>query len=254
MRAVHPQDCQSAHQIEEMASAMFGHVLPFEGISHVTALWAGPGNELITIAIGEHAPRSAYDRFALNLSRARADAILITGKILRDEPTLRYDFPSEAFAEWRRIYAKRDASPRLIVLTSGQGLDPNHPAFSGWPKPMIVTSPDASLPNLSSYVEVVRLEHLTIDSALQYLQREQTFSLLSVEAGPRTTRALYRAPIRIDEMLLSIYRGLTLSFQARAASLISETELLEKMIPVASPFVADREWTFQRYRRRQKYE
>ena len=78
-------------------------------------------------------PRSPYDWFALNLSRARADLIVLTGAILRDEPSLTGNVLAEykaALEEWRRQVWGRQYPPAVCVLTAGP-VDFRHPLFDG---------------------------------------------------------------------------------------------------------------------------
>lgn len=253
-----PASCRSAADVDALAARMFGAALPFAGVAHVTALWASPTGELWTIAIGPGAPTSEHDLFALNLARARSDAILVTGKVLRDEPELVYELggpgtAARALAEWRQQRAGRAEPPWVVVLTSGRGLDPRHPALHGWARPMILTTPEASLPPLPEHVSVVRRAGLDARAAIRWLREDHGAAVVSVEAGPSTTRALYEPPVAIDELWLSVFRGRELPAQARAGRLLSEAELVQVLEPASSPFVVDEPsgpWTFQRYVRR----
>ena len=107
-----PSACRTPDDVDALARRLFGAVPIDDGVVHVTALWAPPEGERRTLLIGEHSPKSDHDFFSLNLARARADAILVTGKILREEPTLRYDLQGAgelpaALAAWRRERAAR---------------------------------------------------------------------------------------------------------------------------------------------------
>ena len=109
-------------------------------ISHITSLYQlppttppSPNHTLHTLRIDAHAPRSPYDWFALNLSRARAELIVLTGAILRDEPLLTGNVLAEyggVLGEWRREVWGRERAVAVCVLTAGP-VDFNHPLFSG---------------------------------------------------------------------------------------------------------------------------
>ena len=206
-----PADCRCAADVDALARQMFGSVLPFRGVSHVTATWEDPKDgSAWVMAIGEETPKSEYDFFMLNLARARADAIIVTGKVLRDEPTLRYTLqgPGElpaALAEWRDVYAGRREPPLLIVLTSGRGLDPSHPALSGeWATPIIYTSNEAELPELSA--RVVRSSTPSLREAIRWAKSEGA-AIVSLEAGPSSVLPLYDEPPAIDELLLGTHHA-----------------------------------------------
>ena len=78
--------------VDRAARALFGSPLDTRpAVSHSFAAWrAAPDAPLTTIRINEHGPKSDLDFLALHIARARADGIIITGKILRDEPNLTY--------------------------------------------------------------------------------------------------------------------------------------------------------------------
>lgn len=202
-----PSECTTAADIDALAREMFGQVLPFSGVSHVTATWANPEGELWVMAITEHTPKSEHDFFMLNLARARADAIVVTGKVLREEPTLRYTLQGagaspEALAQWRVECAKRTEPPMLIVLTSGRGLDPKHPALSGeWARPVIFTSKSAVLPHVDA--EIVRVDQPGARAAVTWAKKRA--DTISIEAGPSTALSLYDD--MVDELLLGVYEA-----------------------------------------------
>ena len=112
-------------------------------ISHVTSLYSSPAtgtsspslpvsHVLHTLRVDAHAPRSSYDWFALNFSRARADLIVLTGAILRDEPLLTGNVLAEykpVLDQWRRAVWGRQCPPAVCVLTAGP-VDFNHPVFA----------------------------------------------------------------------------------------------------------------------------
>ncbi|MFW2389734.1 MAG: hypothetical protein ACN4G0_15455, partial [Polyangiales bacterium] len=82
-----------AASVDRAARALFGSPLDSRpAVSQSFAAWrASQDAALTTIKINKHAPKSDLDWLALHISRARADAIIITGKTLRVEPKLQYD-------------------------------------------------------------------------------------------------------------------------------------------------------------------
>ena len=106
-------------------------------ISHISSFYsptaspASTARSLLTLRVDEHSPRSAYDWFALNLSRARADLVILTGAILREEPLLTGNVLADykaALDEWRRSVWGRLQPPAVCVFTEGP-VDFSHPLF-----------------------------------------------------------------------------------------------------------------------------
>ena len=113
--------------VDRAARALFGSPLDTRpAVSHSFAAWrAAPDAPLTTIRINEHGPKSDLDFLALHIARARADGIIITGKILRDEPNLTYSLEADprwgdALKQWRQRRWGLCDPPWLLVLT-GRG-------------------------------------------------------------------------------------------------------------------------------------
>ena len=185
------------------------------GVVHVTALARRGTKQVVTMAINEHTPKSELDTFSLNLARARADVILTTGQILRDEPALTYDlFIGEPWASalmtWRREALGRETPPEVWILTGGQGLDLDHPSFHGWARPRIVTNEHAAArledPAGERGIAVSGLQNLHPRGVVQSAG-DLGAKTVVVEAGPRTTAVLYEGPSMIDELQLSLFEG-----------------------------------------------
>lgn len=160
---------------------------------------------LRVLRIEARTPRSDTDRFILGFSRARADAIITTGKILRDEPELRYDLPlpeREGLLAWREEVRRQTASPQLIVLTRDPELDLDHPALHSWASPILYTTPSVA-ERWKPHFEAVGDPACSLRSAVAWARRRGA-KVISIEAGPRTARNLYRDPCAVDEVLLSI--------------------------------------------------
>lgn len=259
-----PADCRTAADVDALVHRLYGvDALHRTGVVHVTALWDPPGQAapLTTLRINEHSPSSEHDFFVLNLARARADAILCTGRMLRMEPRTRYDLQgpgtlSAALADWRLERAGRREPPLLVVLTSGEGFDPAHAALRGAPRPVVYTS-GQSAPGLRSVVagtriEVVASETPSVREAVDWLRRERGASLVSIEAGPTTSSELYREPTCIDELMLSRYREPDLDPRARGPALLTLARLRQVVgagTPPAEVEETSGRWSFSLHRR-----
>ena len=107
--------------------------------AHVTSVYAivppSPSSPtaLPTLRVTPRSPRSPYDAFALNVQRARSDLLVLTGRILRDEPQLTGDvFPAfrRPLNEWRRTRCALLHPPDVAVMTAGEVMDWGHPLFA----------------------------------------------------------------------------------------------------------------------------
>ena len=231
------------------------------GVIHATAVWRSPGARLVTLNINPDTPPSRHDRFILNLARARADAILTTGKVLREEPSvtpLLIGSPDEVapLADWRRVALGKEGHPLALVLTSGRSLDLDHPFFRG-PTPTIVfTGHDAAskvMPAaLERSIEVVSHDAPSITAAVAFLQGELDCSTVAIEAGPSTSLQLYRPSLTVDELLLSVYLGPAIPRSVRGSRFL-EPATIEAMFPNRSePYTVEEPsgpWCFRRWTR-----
>ena len=136
-----------AASVDRAARKLFGSPLRDRPpITHSFAAWrADPSAPLTTININEHSPRSELDWLSLHISRARTDAIVITGKILRDEPNLSYDLRADprwgdALVLWRERHWGLAELPWLLILTSSGDIDFTHPVFTSQVRPIVFTS------------------------------------------------------------------------------------------------------------------
>ena len=208
--------CSTLYEVQHHSHQLYGeHDFSAQKhrstLIHILALWALPGGKHKVMRITEQTPRSAHDRFALDLSRARADSIIITGQILRDEPHLQYSLP-EGLLQWRRSVLRKHERPRLVVLSRGLP-DPDHPALHGHFKPLIYSQRAAP----SDYpFEVVHDPDASLGALVTHLHRVHKPSAwpvsISLEAGATLCAPLYLAPTspntpRVDELLLTRYHG-----------------------------------------------
>lgn len=231
----------SAAEVDARVRALYGEALgAMEGVLHVVAV-AGSAHRVMRI--GPWSPKSEADFFALELARARVEAILITGAILRAEPGLRYGL-SPGLAAWRRKVLGLTAPPWLVVLSRGE-VPLDHPALTPGPvRPLVFTSSAAARALEGASVEVVGVPRPSARGALALLSERGCHSV-SIEAGPQTATGLYD-PLVVDELALSVFEG-TLDERARGGLFLDEGALRERMVRVSR--VQEGEWRFERWLR-----
>jgi len=184
-------------------------------VLHVASVWREPDGGARVLRIEPRTPQSRHDVFLLALARARAEAIVTTGRILREEPALTHGLrgPPElrsALAAWRRERLVLAHDPWLLVLSSGRGLDPLHPAFHAPLRPILFV-PSAAAAGLrerfaDTDVRVASVPQPNVRFALDHLRRLGA-KRITLEAGPTTARELYDDPPRVDELWLATYAG-----------------------------------------------
>ncbi len=231
------------------------------GIIHPTAVWRRSGGDLLTINLSADTPPSRHDRFVLNLARARADAILTTGKVLREEPSVTPLLIGSAdqvapLLDWRRVVLGKEGYPLALVLTSGRSLDLDHPFFRS-PIPAIVfTGHDAAsdiMPAaLERSIEVVSHAAPSVTAAVAFLQKETGIGTVAIEAGPSTSLQLYRPSLLVDELLLSEFLGPALPRSVQGGAFL-EPAAIEVAFPFRSePYSVEEPsgpWRFRRWTR-----
>lgn len=248
-----------AASVDRAARALFGGPLDVRpAVSHSFAAWSsGDDAPLTTIRINEFGPKSDLDFLALHIGRARADGIIITGKILREERNLAYDLRSDprwgdALADWRvRRWGLCDP-PWLLILTGRGDIDFNHPVFHGGVRPIIFTGDRAAARKLAAApCPVVADEAPDIRRAIRHLQLARDCDCVSIEAGPSTARTLYESPMAVKELLLSVYSESSLDERARGAPLVKLSEVRQRFRTETSAThrTHDQHWSFHRLRR-----
>lgn len=227
------------------------------GVLHVVATWFD-GRAHRVIRITPRSPKSDTDVFLLNLARVRADLILTTGRILREEPALEYSLPpawAASMLAWRSEILGRDGPPRVAVLTSGRDLDPEHPALHGWASPVIVTSPDAARAlrsRVSERVDVIGLASTDARSVIRWARAEGARTV-SVEAGPHTACALYADPVAVDELSWSEFLEPDLAHDLRGAVAFPrapEAGMAQRTSPAVTLDEGSGRWRFSRWQPR----
>lgn len=225
-----PADVDRADQVDALLAELYGAdadaLATATGVVHVAAVWQAPPDQqadrYVTMAICDDAPQSAHDAFALAAARARADAIVTTGRILRAEPALSHELRRPALAAWRRERLVKTAPPLLAVLTSGRDLPLDHPALGAAGTPVIYTD-RAGAARLAAppRVDVVAVARPDLRGLIAHLRADRGCRTILIEAGPSTATALYEPPVAVDELLLSVFLGQSLPARARARDFVA---------------------------------
>ncbi len=236
----------SAEDVSRFAESLYGEQLgAMDGVLHVVAI-AEP--ERIVMRIGDHSPKSATDFFALSLARARVEAIVVTGAVLRAEPELRYELATP-LAAWRREVAGLASPPFLLVLTGGE-IPLDHPALASWARPIVFTTHAAAeRMRAQARVEIVGHDAPSARAAIEHLRRVRGCRSVSIEAGPRTAVPLYDPPLAIDVLALSVFVG-PLDPVARGGAFPSEAGLASaglRRVSAARRDEASGGWRFERW-------
>ncbi len=243
-----------AAQARASAEALFGPgVAESSGVSQVSAVLRGSDGRLRVIDIGNDPPRSEADFFALNLARARADAILTSAENVRREPTLSHRLSgphAQALGALRAALGK--TKPCLCaILTRTGDLPREHPVWEDGTEKVVLTIPGGARrveARLGDRAQVVELEGPSSRSAVAWLRAHAR--AIDVEAGPRTTNELYTAPSPVDEILLSRFEG-TLAPAKVGGALPRDAELFAGLTCVHEVRREEESgpWVFQRWRR-----
>jgi len=201
------------------------------GVVHVAAVGREPDGELVVLEINQSTPRSANDRFALDLARARADVIVTTGAILRAEPRLRYELASDRADDlhaWRMDQLGRPTPPLIVVLTGREDIDLDHPTLHGWAQPWIFTNVDSAKAlhgRLPEHVGLAGVPSPDLQTLIDWARRRFDARSITIEAGPTTTRPLYKnGPGLVDELMLSMFEG-TIPSESRGGPFASQASL-----------------------------
>jgi riboflavin biosynthesis pyrimidine reductase len=254
-------DIESAPELVRfLGSRLGGMPGAEEGVLHVAAVWRPPGEDRnVVLRICDATPKSEVDFLLLNVARARADAIVTTGRILREERGVTHDLQGppgvrDALQAWRRDELHLERPPWLVILTSGRDLDPSHPAFHSWPRP-IVFCPDASAPEIARRVQGAPIETVgrgapDLRSAISYLRTARDARRISIEAGPSTAIDAYSEPVVIDELVLSVFARPAIAPDVAGGELPPTSEI-ERLLGRRRACFAIEEpsgpWRFERY-------
>ncbi len=248
---------RSADDCTRLIEATYGDpALAAVSVLHTTAVWMDPSGRSLTLRIGPDTPRSPRDRFVLGLARARCDAVLTTGRILRAEPALRHRYLDEAvgdaaLAAWRRAAIGRADRPETVILTGGAAVDFRHPIFRDGAPVTLFTGEAAAAalrPSAPPGVRVLGDPAPSARRALEALGGEG--KSVCVEAGASSSAALYDAPPRVGELMLSTFLGEALPGALRGPRFEMDRVAAIGMQRVGSGEVreASGPWRFERYR------
>ena len=245
----------TGESVENRIRALYGDE-PLERARtvHVVATWRAPDTSLCVIRPGPGAPHSTTDQCALRTARMRADVIITTGKILRDEPELTHDEFDPELLAWRREDQGRPLPTLTTILTSGRDLDFDHPLFCRVPLPLVVV-PGENQESVAdraraagSDVEVLGRDAAGLRDTL-HLLTERGFENLLVEAGPSTTRELYEAEPAVDELWLSVFEEPALGGEYVGEAFADAAQLRATFDRTSTPAIRTEEsgrWSFQR--------
>jgi len=235
-----------------------------EGVLHVMAVARRAQGDLAALALGDGAPRCDEDRFALALARARADALLTTGAIVRQEPGLHHgsraltaSLPASlaaAFAAWRQRGGRRRPAT-TVIMTRSRDLDLDHPLFADGGPVIVFTGADAPT---RFGIDLARRGAMLISDSHPSLARclarlaQAGLAAVTVEAGASVARGLYQPPYAVDELLLSTLEPEALEPGQTRGILLREDQLNARLRPVAPAYETRTEaglWRLRRWRR-----
>lgn len=259
--------------VEARIRALYGG--PFEArprVLHVAAVCEDADGRWWSWRLGRGAPHHEDDAWALGLARARADAIVTTGRILRDEPELEHRYSAvpeiaAALAAWRCELLGKRQPPRSVVLTRSGALPPAHPLWRGALRPLIATGASGSATVVEAGIPagLRRLPEPGLGPLLASLLERDGLETVLVEAGPATTRgALYgEGPpeagasgglvARVDELQLTRVQQLELPPAVRGGLFATPAAVARRLpIRLAGPprRRGAQRWSFERWLRR----
>ena len=253
-----PEDVRTPADVTALGRELLGDDPARAGrVLHVAAVCRDAAGAARVLRIGARTPKSRHDSFLLSLARARAEAIVTTGRTLREEPALTHGLrgPPElraALAAWRRERLVLGLDPWLLVLSSGRDLDPAHPAFHAALRPLLFV-PSAAAAGLrerfaETDVRVASVPQPSARLALDHLRRLGA-KRITLEAGPSTTRELYDEPPRVDELWLATYAGAPPPAEVSGEPLADDARLAAVLPGESAPSVREEPsgpWRFER--------
>lgn len=225
------------------------------GVVHPSSAVRAADGQLHVIKVGELSPKSARDFFVLSLCRARADVVLTTASNLRAEPALSHALVGplgEALTRYRREVLHKERPLCCAIMTREGDLPLDHEVFRDGTEKLVLTSPESAArvrAALGRHARVLGLAALDARVACAFLT-QLGHALISVEAGPSTSAALYTDKSLVDELLLSTYEE-PLAAELVGGALPEEALFRERTCVCERRLVeASGRWCFQRWLRR----
>jgi riboflavin biosynthesis pyrimidine reductase len=198
----------TGREVLDEIAALYGELPAPRGVVHVVSAARGADGLLHVLTIDQHAPRSETDFFALQLCRARADAVITSAQILRKEPELGFAFVgpwASGLTRYRHDVLHKRALTCVILSRSGD-LPLQHALFREVDlERVLVTSEQGAraLPaEAARHAQVIALAEPGVPAAIAHMFQAGKSSI-SIEAGPSTVHTLYGASSPIDELWLS---------------------------------------------------
>jgi riboflavin biosynthesis pyrimidine reductase len=139
-----------------------------------------------------------------------------------------------------------------VILTRSGDLPREHPVWDDGTRKIVLTAPGVGAAlgaRLGRRAQVVEVAGLTPRGAVSWLLHRDV-STIDIEAGPRTTNALYEAPTLVEELLLSRFEGAIAPGKVGGA-LPPDAELFAGLTCVHEVRRHEQSgpWLFQRWRR-----
>lgn len=246
------------HDFESFRAWFFASESLPRGVLRPAAVAPAADGTWRILRIVEATPKSATDMLVLGSSRARADAVITTGKILREEPDVTVAFPDHARADleaFRREILGPEARrlPLPFVLTSGRGFDPKHRMIRDAGGAVVVTDQAGSKrledQGLPDTIAVVAVEAPNIREAVRVAREQFDARTISIDAGPTAANALHDDPLLIDEVFLAVYEG-GLGPELLGPPFVSQQHMTERFVPASAKANVDEPsgpWSFQRF-------
>ena len=252
------RDSMTTRAVADRVQEIYGENLVADaGVVQVSSGWEDADSDLHGIRIGPSAPRSSTDEFVLGLARARADVVVTTGRILRQEPDLQYRLSEAAdlnLAAWRHDQLRRRTPAEILILTSGQDLDWDHPIFGGVSSVSLFMGTDAAASEMVASrppgVRVIPDSAPSLQSLLQFLRARTDVGTISLEVGPSTAGSLYRRPGWIQEWMLSVYLAVSLPKAVMSGLWPNAAARAAAGLSLKSEHIQEEEsgtWAFQRF-------
>jgi riboflavin biosynthesis pyrimidine reductase len=197
-------------------------------------VWEAPDGAYETLRVGPDAPRAESDAIVLSAARARADAIITTGRILRDEPDLVHQSIASAgvtreLLAWRHALG-RSGPPWIAVLTASGELPADHPALAAAGRLLLFTGEEGAArlratSGLPAAAEIVEHPSPGAQVLVEHLRETRGARSILVEAGASTARTLYEGRGLVDELWLTVCRAPDVGSEHRVGAFVERRRI-----------------------------